>query len=207
MLNLETASNDILPEKNEKLFCRTIVDLNEIHARLKEFINKNENKRNAISCAMNILNEIELEEKGRVHELFSNEGPFSVSALFSFITGGLYDEVMYDPEGACLNVRHSNGEIINAEKLSGGAYDQLYLAIRLALGDKILNHEKGFFIMDDPFIKSDIKRIEYQIQVLKKIVEIGWQILYFSCKNEIKGILLNDIEKGNIDYFDISTDK
>jgi len=174
--------------------------------RLKNFISENNNKRDSINEILNIIDDIEKEEDEKVLKLFESKDAISVSGIFNMITDGYYNEVIYDKnnEGSILKVKRNNGEIIDVEKLSGGAYDQLYLAVRLALGEKLLNSEKGFFIMDDPFIKSDIERIERQMNALKKICNIGWQILYFSCKNEIKDILSNDIKNGNINYIDIN---
>jgi hypothetical protein len=86
--------------------------------------------------------------------------------------------------------RNEDGKILEAEKLSGGAYDQLYLSIRLALGEKLLKGKKGFFIMDDPFVKADSDRLKRQIEMLWRIKDLGWQILYFSAKGEIKDILI-----------------
>ncbi|MCL0077979.1 hypothetical protein M1N61_02895, partial [Peptococcaceae bacterium] len=93
-----------------------------------------------------------------------------------------------------------DGAILEAEKLSGGAYDQLYFSIRLALGEKLLKGKKGFFIMDDPFIKADPDRLQRQIEMLRKISESGWQVIYFSAKSEIKYTLKEDIESGAINY-------
>ena len=95
------------------------------------------------------------------------------------------------------------GRYWQAEKLSGGAYDQLYLSIRLALGEKLLKGKKGFFIMDDPFIKADPDRLQRQIETLKKISELGWQIMYFSAKGEIKDALKEDIKRGAINYVEV----
>ncbi len=197
---IEADANDIFLEENEKSYCKTLVELDKVLIRLKNFIEENTKKRNAIISALQILDEIDRDENKRVLELFDG----SLSALYSTITNGNYNKVIFDKEDAVIKVERNDGEIIDAGKLSGGAYDQLYLSIRLALGEKLLQSEKGFFIMDDPFIKSDIDRIERQIGVLKKICEMGWQILYFSCKNEIKDILSNDIKNKKIDFVDIN---
>ena len=39
--------------------------------------------------------------------------------------------------------------------------------------------------MDDPFLKSDQKRLENQLEILLKMAKQGWQIIYFSAKNEV----------------------
>ena len=63
----------------------------------------------------------------------------------------------------------------------------------------------GFFILDDPFIKSDSKRLAKQVELLKKISNLGWQIIYFSSKNEIRNLLTNDIEAGKMNYIKLES--
>jgi len=57
--------------------------------------------------------------------------------------------------------------------------------------------------MDDPFIKADPDRLRRQIETLNKISELGWQVIYFSAKGEIKDTLKEDIEKGDINYIEV----
>jgi DNA repair protein SbcC/Rad50 len=199
MAKIESDANDIFLEENEKSYCKTMIELDKLLIRLRNFVGESEKKRNAITGILQILDEIDSDENKRVTELFDG----ALSSLFGNITNENYSKVIYDKDSGIVKAERSNGELIDAEKLSGGAYDQLYLSIRLALGEKLLQSEKGFFIMDDPFIKSDIERIEKQIAVLKKICETGWQILYFSCKNEIKDILSSDIKNRKIDFVNI----
>lgn len=80
--------------------------------------------------------------------------------------------------------------------LSSGAYDQLYFAVRIALGERLLQSEKGFFILDDPFLKSDSKRLRQQLDMLVEISKQGWQILYFSAKDEVVSTLNHHIDSG-----------
>jgi DNA repair protein SbcC/Rad50 len=196
MAKIEADANDIFLEDNDKSYCKTFIELDKVLTRLKNFIEENTKKRNTIINAIQILDEIDKDENKRVLELFDS----GLSNLFNTITNGNYNKVIFDKEDGVIKVERNNGDLIEAEKLSGGAYDQLYLSIRIALGEKLLQSEKGFFIFDDPFIKSDIDRIEKQINVLKKICEMGWQILYFSCKNEIKDILSTDIKNNIIGF-------
>jgi uncharacterized protein YhaN len=81
-------------------------------------------------------------------------------------------------------VERSTGEILEVSKLSKGTTDQLYLAIRVALGEKILEGSPGFFIMDDAFLTSDPNRLKSQVRLLEKLSKKGWQIIYFTMKNE-----------------------
>ncbi|MDY6933735.1 MAG: hypothetical protein SVZ03_05860 [Spirochaetota bacterium] len=204
MLEIERTANDVLVAGGEIYYCKTLSDLDGIENRLRDFINLNDRRRRSIINAVEILDEIERDEKEKVLELFSKDSYISVSNIFETITNGLYDEVIYDKEDERVKVRYSTNELINADVLSGGAYDQLYLSIRLALGEKILKAEKGLFILDDPFIKSDFDRILRQMETLKKISSEGWQILYFSSKNEIIEILGDDINEKRINLININ---
>jgi uncharacterized protein YhaN len=57
--------------------------------------------------------------------------------------------------------------------------------------------------MDDPFVKADPNRLQRQIEMLKKISELGWQVMYFSAKGEIRDVLEEDIKKGAINNVEI----
>jgi len=95
--------------------------------------------------------------------------------------------------------------MLDAANLSGGAYDQLYLSVRVALGEKLLKGSKGFFIMDDPFVKADKERLERQIDILRSISKLGWQIIYFTAKDEVRDVLKHDIESGNTSYIELQS--
>jgi exonuclease SbcC len=149
---------------------------------------------------MEIFDEIQTEDKNKVTTLFGEDSV--VSDLFKEITGGFYKSVRLDSEGQKIQVERNDGEFFGAEQLSAGTYDQLYLSIRLSLGQKLLKGEKAFFIMDDPFIKSDKKRLERQMHILSKISQNGWQILYFSAKDEVKDALKDYIENGSVNLLE-----
>lgn len=199
MKETERKANEILHLEGDYLHCNTSNDLDSIEKKLEEF--KNENNTDNVLKVLEIFEEIETEESEKATELFGKESP--ISKHFNEITGGLYEEVLFNQGNGKIEVKRKDGEILEAEKLSGGTFDQLYLSIRLALGEKILKGGKGFFIMDDPFVKSDITRLKRQIKMLKKISKEGWQILYFSSKDEIKDILKRDIKKGDINFVEI----
>ena len=197
---VERETNEIL-RLDEPLYCHTSVDLKAIKDKLQCFAEENENDKENASKAIEIFGEMEKEEREKVSELFGSESP--VSKYFNQITNGLYEEVLFDREMLKIQVKRRDGTILAAEKLSGGAYDQLYLSIRLALGEKLLKGKKGFFIMDDPFIKADPDRLQRQIEALKKISELEWQVVYFSAKGEIKDTLKEDIKRGAINCVEI----
>jgi len=127
-----------------------------------------------------------------------------ISRYFKEITSGLYEEVLLDQETRKIQVARKDGKTLCAEDtLSGGTYDQLYLSIRMALGEKLLRGKKGFFMMDDPLIRADPNRLQKQLDLLENICDSGWQIIYFTAKGEIKDSLKQDIKKGRIKYLEV----
>ena len=198
---VERKANEILQLEGDYLHCGTSVDLEAIRDRLKDFIDKIENNKGNVLEVMKIFEGIEKEKEEEVSHLFGIDS--SVSKYFCAITGGIYQEVEFIPDEKKIQVRFKNGDFLDAEKLSGGAYDQLYLSIRLALGEKLLKGNKGFFIMDDPFIKADKERLQKQIDILKTISKSEWQIMYFTAKEEVKDVLKGDIEGNKINYVEI----
>jgi len=201
MEGVQQKANEILRLEEEYLYCKTSVDLEAVKDKLQGFVAQNENNKDNVIKVTKIFEEIEMEEKEKVSELFGKESP--VTEYFSEITDGLYEGVMFNQEMGKIEVRHEDGAILEAEKLSGGAYDQLYLSIRLALGKKLLKGANGFFIMDDPFIKADKERLQRQIDILNRISQSGWQIIYFTAKDEVKDALKQDIENGNVSYMEL----
>ena len=199
--DIEGRVNKILfPE--EHLFCETSTDLEAIKKLLSDFVNTHENNRNNALVVLSIFEELEKEEKGKISSLFGQNS--LVTKYFKEITDGLYDEVTFDSNENKIKVRRKDKVVLDAYQLSGGAYDQLYFSIRLALGRTLLKDRFGFFIMDDPFVKSDFERLNRQMNLLKKIANSGWQIIYFSSKDEIKDLLKEEIANKTINYVELS---
>ena len=198
---VERKANEILQLEEDYLPCETSLDLRTNKDRLGIFIDKIENNKNNVLEVTKIFEEIGKEEEEKVSQLFGRDSP--VSKYFTEITGDIYEEVNFIPDEKRIKTKLRKGDILDVEKLSGGAYDQLYLSIRLALGEKLLKGNKGFFIMDDPFIKADMERLRKQIDILKGISQSGWQIMYFTAKDEVKEVLKEDIENNKVDYIEI----
>jgi DNA repair protein SbcC/Rad50 len=196
MSDIEKKTNKIIQTDNDYTFCRTLTDLTVISKMLDEFITSNENTRDDTLIAIDIFTSILRDEQEKVSALFGVDKP--VSKYFSLFTGGRYIGIIYDQNNTNIEVVQRNGNRLAADKLSGGAHDQLYFAIRLALGEELLKDRKGFFILDDPFIKSDVHRLREQVQMLRYIAGQGWQILLFSAKTEILDELKGDITDNKV---------
>jgi len=187
-------------DNDETIVCRSTSDLKRIKKLLREFIANNERRKNDIVTAIEIFKELAQEENRKIADLFGNDS--QAIEYFSKITRGEYEDIKYSPDNRTIKVRKRDGTVLSARQLSGGALDQLYFSIRLSLASKLLGDEKGFFILDDPFIKSDPRRLRGLFEILKELADDGWQILYFSSKGEVKELAEGEF-RGVINYVSV----
>lgn len=155
--------------------------------KIKEFKTLIDNDKDLAKLALEILKEIEKEEKVRIIELFKTG---HISNIFKEITNGKYLEVLFNIDydkhkEDYIIVKNSKGEHLISNVLSLGIIDQLYFSIRFALAEKLLRGNIGFFLIDDAFITSDPQRLKNQFEILKYFAKNGWQIIYFSNKEEV----------------------
>lgn len=117
----------------------------------------------------------------------------NLSLIVERISNNKYKKTKYiDEEG--LVVELENGEYVNANKLSIGTIDQLYLSLRLSAMEEITN-EKMPIILDETFAYYDDKRLENILRYLDKELK-EYQVIIFTCSNREKYIL----EKQKIEF-------
>lgn len=112
-------------------------------------------------------------------------GNDSLSEYFESVTDR-YDEV--EIENRNFIVKQKDGRKFKADDLSSGAKDQLLLCFRLAALKHIF--PKGsFLILDDAFIFADWNRRQKLVDLLKKFIEDGNQVIYLTSDNHTRDIL------------------
>ena len=197
---IERKAGQILAPESEAvpIFCQNREDLKNILQKLTDFITEVNQRQEDIRMALSTFETIEAEESAKISALFGKNS--TAARYFRKFTGGMYTDISYTREEG-VRVTHREGIRLEPGQLSGGTYDQLYLAIRLALGEKLLGSEKGFFILDDPFLKADTQRLQAQLGMLREIARAGWQILYFTAKEEVKQALKEAIASGDVALF------
>lgn len=149
---------------------------------LEELRDRIDSDKMATSEAIKVFQKLETEEEEKITELFSKDS--SAVEIFMETTNGRYSDLRYDIGTKKIIVERPTGETLEESQLSKGTRDQLYLAIRVALGEKILGDSPGFFIMDDAFLSSDENRLQSQVELLENLSKKGWQIIYFTMKKE-----------------------
>ena len=74
------------------------------------------------------------------------------------------------------------------EELSTGAQEQVLLALRIGIASYLLKDQPMFLILDDAFQHSDWQRREWLVDEMAELANLGWQIIYFSMDDHIKGL-------------------
>jgi len=136
----------------------------------------------AIELAATQLDQIAHE----VHGLWAEGLNRSASALLHRIAPSLSD-LRFDSHLA-FGVRHRDlPEPIHSTEarplLSTGAWDQLCLAVRLAITDFVgTRTQGGVLLLDDPFAHFDDARFEAAIHLLGELARSRHQVILFSCQ-------------------------
>ena len=178
------AENDNVITKLEKL-----VNIEEELESLKEESLELNKKRDNIKKTIEYLEIAYNKMKEQITPKFTKE----LSKAMEKISNGKYKNVRINTNGEII-VEQENGEYINAENLSIGTIDQLYLSLRLAT-IKEISKENMPIILDEAFAYYDDKRLENILKYLSSEYN-NKQVVIFTCTNREKQIL----EKMQIKY-------
>jgi len=72
--------------------------------------------------------------------------------------------------------------------LSTGAREQVFLGARLGFARRALDDLPAFLVLDDAFQHSDWPRRERLVEQVLTLVEVGWQVLYFTMDDHIRDL-------------------
>ncbi|MEH7355709.1 AAA family ATPase [Neobacillus drentensis] len=121
----------------------------------------------------------------------------------SFLTNGSYQKIHLQNTGSGFLVEREDHTLFEANELSQGTMEQLYVSIRLALATTLYEKYQFPIIIDDSFVNFDANRTHKVIELLKTLDRN--QILFFTCHSHLlqhfrrENILL--LEKGAaLDY-------
>lgn len=179
-------------------------DLSVARDVVESFVDEVEGRRDAARQAVEVLEEIEQEEEEEIDELFSGDG--YLRSTFQEVTDDSYVDVSYDEEAGEVLVERVDGRLLSVDELSQGTYDLLYLLVRLKLSRELSGGEPGFLLLDSPFVHSDVERVGREIQLLQRLVEDGWQVLYFSFRDVVRDAVEQhaDAEVVDLDRLDFT---
>ncbi len=174
---LELDKENILPKLEELAENEEKLTYNkEIYEELKE-------KNNAINLAKQALETAYQKMKNDVTPKFTQK----LSENINNITNGKYNKVIINEEDGII-IELSNGEYKNANTLSVGTIQQLYMAFRLSMAEDISN-ENMPIILDEIFAFYDNKRLKDAIKNINENYAKNHQILLFTCTNREENVL------------------
>lgn len=176
MHRLTLDKENILPKLDE------LAENEEMLSNLKEEYEALKKKNEAMAMVKEIIDIAYQKIRNEVTPKFTD----NLSKNISYITEKKYSKVVFNENDGIL-VEMPNGEYKNANLLSKGTIQQLYIAFRLSLLEDISN-EKMPVIFDEIFAYSDDNRIK---ETMKRIYDYSnnHQIILFTCTNREEAIL------------------
>ncbi len=193
-LQNEIARLDGVLEQGVQLEAKSMeyrTSLCELQSRLSE----DTQEKQAILLAQETLKKLSEE----IHDSFGKELNKTASAYVKKLTNGAYRKLTLD-EKLQLKV-DASGRYIKPEQCSAGTLEQLYLAVRLAVGETMYQSEPLPLIFDDAFAYYDDARL---LETLRMLAQCGRQVLLFTChKREARllkeaGLAFNAVSLGNL---------
>jgi uncharacterized protein YhaN len=136
----------------------------------------------AISLAVEVLRSADSELQSR----FSPELGRKAAEYMSVMTGGKYNSLLINRDFTARAGASDGSPAREAEYLSAGTLDLLYLAVRLAVCELAMPEgEKCPLILDDALVNFDSER---EAQAMKLLGELAKerQVILFSCRDEEK---------------------
>lgn len=166
---------------------RNIVDIEEDVNNTKEQIKEQDRKLKGIELAINTLNESIDEIRKDVIPVLNR----NIEENFNSINNN-NSEIMLNDNYEMIVSR--NNRLFKGEYLSNGAYDQLYLSLRIAFINLIFEDNQYFLLLDDPFVQYDQDRRKSAMKLIND--KINAQIIIFTCQHDEKKIA----EENKISY-------
>lgn len=198
-LNNEISSLKLQLHTNE-IDYNNIIKKSEEKAKLEEQLEGSLEEKEEILKLANSINiaKTALENAyNKMKEEITPKFTKNLSNIVGKISSNKYNKIRFI-DGQGLIVELNNGEYINANKLSIGTIDQLYLSLRLSAMQEI-TQEKMPVILDEVFAYYDNERLENILKYLNENYKEN-QIIIFTCSNREKEIL----DKNEIKYNYIS---
>jgi uncharacterized protein YhaN len=122
----------------------------------------------------------------RVHRDIAPVLKRTLEAWLPRISDGRYREVLVTPETLQVQVRTPNGEWRDADRLSQGTREQIYLLLRLALVEHLTQGDEVCpLILDDVTVQCDATRTVAVLDLLHDISR-GRQVLLFSKEDHVR---------------------
>ncbi|WP_176140714.1 ATP-binding protein [Halobacillus salinus] len=185
----ERVEESLLYHQQELADCKSQLAVLESSEDLSRSLHHLEAERNTLNeqarewavyqVALNLLQQT----KTKYKERYLPEVIMSAARYFSRLTSYQYREVRLSHESETLIVEHENRQRYTVEELSRGTQDQLYISIRLALGELMSTTISLPFIIDDAFVNFDEDRQDEMFAILHEL-SYDHQVIFMTWRTE-----------------------
>jgi len=124
--------------------------------------------------------EFRSKENTRLEEALESE---EITSPLYRITGR-YTGLKMDDEGYLI-LRTPDEESYPLERLSTGAAEQIYVALRTGFAERSIG-EPAFLVLDDAFQHSDWQRRKNLVDHTVELARSGWQVFYFTMDEHLR---------------------
>lgn len=156
-------------------------ELQKIDEEIEELKQKKKNLESldfSLRTALEVLTEASKEIQRDYIPMLNNR----MGSIIGKITSSKYCDTRADEKFQIRTVAPETGKVTNANILSGGTVEQIYLALRLSIAEMIENPEEKIpFFMDEVFAHYDDSRINSSLRLLEEIC-LQRQVILFTCK-------------------------
>ena len=168
--------------------CRAVGEREALEAQLaqkREALSRLQAEYDAISLAMDALQRANATLQSRFSPALSRRA----GELFSRLTDGKYESVLLDRDLSARAGERGEAVTHDAQCLSLGALDQLYLAVRLAICERVLPDGDPIpLVLDDALVHFDDARCRKALELLYEESKTR-QILLFTCQHRESAFL------------------
>lgn len=124
-----------------------------------------------------------------------------ITKILTEITAGKYQKIRIEGDDIILS---TNTGDYNIKDLSTGAKEQILLAIRIGIAQKLLGNNSAFLMLDDAFQHVDWEKRPLIVESLVKLSESGWQIFYFTMDDNFKNLFEEKKKSGaSVEIFNL----
>lgn len=194
--NLQLINDKTLKLHTLNLERKNIKEKLENLSIIQEEIADLENKKKDLQYldfSMNLAKDVLRESYEKMKNSITPKFTQKLSSNISEITNKKYNNVIIN-ENEGLMIELENGDYVQANRLSIGTIEQLYMSLRISIIDN-LSEETVPILLDETFAFYDNKRLENILNYFDKKMK-DKQIIIFTCTKREKEIL----EKNNIVY-------
>lgn len=138
----------------------------------------------ALLIAYQIIEQVSAE----IHREFAPDLSKRAGQVLAGITGGRYSEVKLTPELEINVVAPETQRAVKVSQLSGGAIDQAYFALRVALAEILSGHKDFPLFLDDSFVQYDDERLRGVLEIVSSL-SASHQVILFTCHTREQAVL------------------